>query len=115
MERKFALFDIDKTLIRGDSLFALYFYGAKKWPVYWLWLPVIPFAGLLYALRILPVERVKRIFYAPLRRFSEGDFADFFDRYILALSLIHIFICSGFVFCASSRMIKDSSSVRPRI
>ena len=72
MERKFALFDIDKTLIRGDSLFALYFYGAKKWPVYWLWLPVIPFAGLLYALRILPVERVKRIFYAPLRRFSEG-------------------------------------------
>ena len=87
MERKFALFDIDKTLIRGDSLFALYFYGAKKWPVYWLWLPVIPFAGLLYALRILPVERVKRISYAPLRRFSEGDFADFFDRYILARSL----------------------------
>ena len=87
MERKFALFDIDKTLIRGDSLFALYFYGAKKWPVYWLWLPVIPFAGLLYARRILPVERVKRIFYAPLRRFSEGDFADFFDRYILARSL----------------------------
>jgi len=27
----------------------------------------------------------------------------------------NIFICSGVVFCASSRMIKESSSVRPRI
>lgn len=87
MVRKFALFDIDKTLVRGDSLFALYFYGARRWPVYWLWLPVIPFAGLLYALKLLPVERVKRIFYAPLRRFHDADFAEFFDRKILARSL----------------------------
>jgi len=27
----------------------------------------------------------------------------------------NIFICSGVVFCASSRMMKESSSVRPRI
>ena len=32
-----------------------------------------------------------------------------------AMRVRNIFICSGVVFCASSRMMKESSSVRPRI
>lgn len=80
MVRKFALFDIDNTIFPGDSLFSLYLYGAKKWPVYWLLAPLMPFAGLLRAARLLPVERAKRLFYAPLRRFAPEDFDAFFDR-----------------------------------
>lgn len=83
MKTKVALFDIDKTLIRGDSLFSLYRYGRRKWPFYYLFMPVIPFAYLLYVLHIIPRVRMKEFYYRPLERFTDEDYEIFFDRYVL--------------------------------
>lgn len=84
MKTKFALFDIDDTMYRGDSLFSLYFWGMKKRPACALLLPVMPFAALLYLMKILPRESLKRLYYTPLYAFSEQDYEDFFDECILS-------------------------------
>ncbi len=83
MERKIAFFDIDNTLIYGDSLFSLYRYGCKKWPKFILWAPLIPFIGLAYILKIIPIEKMKEVFYMPLKKFTDEDYEIFFDGYIL--------------------------------
>lgn len=84
MKRKIAFFDIDKTLIYGDSLHSLLRYGCKKWPVYLFLLPLIPFAALLHVTKLLSREKFKYFFYKPLEKFEEEDYEYFFDKYILS-------------------------------
>ncbi len=79
---KIAFFDIDKTLIYGDSLFSLLKYGIKKRPVYVLLYPVIGVFALLYALRLIPITRLKEIVYTPLKDFTKEDYEIFFEKYI---------------------------------
>ncbi len=83
MKRKIAFFDIDNTLIYGDSLFSLYGYGCRKWPVYLLRAPLIPFICLGYVLKLISIEKMKEVFYLPLDRFTDEDYDLFFDGYIL--------------------------------
>lgn len=83
MKKKIAFFDIDNTLIYGDSLFSLYKYGCKKWKKYIFSAPAIAVVSFLYFLHILPRERMKELFYGPLNSFSEGDYEKFFDEYII--------------------------------
>ena len=73
---------LTKPSFERDSLFALYFYGAEKWPVNSLAVAARhSLCRPALCARILPVKRVKRIFYAPLRRFSERGFCDFRPAY----------------------------------
>lgn len=79
---KVAFFDIDKTLIYGDSLFSLLKYGIKKRPVYIFLYPAIAFFAILYALKIVPITRLKEIVYTPLKDFQKEDYEIFFEKYI---------------------------------
>ena len=79
---KVAFFDIDKTLIYGDSLFSLLKYGIKKRPVYIFLYPAIAFFAILYALKIVPITRLKEIVYTPLKDFKKEDYEIFFEKYI---------------------------------
>ena len=79
---KIAFFDIDKTLIYGDSLFSLLKYGVKKRPVYIFLYPAVAFFAVLYALRIVPITRLKEIVYTPLKDFTKEDYGIFFEKYI---------------------------------
>ena len=83
MEKKIAFFDIDNTLIYGDSLFSLFRFGAKKRPYLWLTLPAIGAMGLLYALNLVPVTKVKELIYLPLKFMKEEDYEAFFQKHIL--------------------------------
>ncbi len=79
---KTAFFDIDKTLIYGDSLFSLLKYGIKKRPVYIFLYPAIAFYAILYILKIVPITRLKEIVYTPLKDFKKEDYEIFFEKYI---------------------------------
>lgn len=91
MERKIAFFDIDNTLIYGDSLFSLYKYGCRKWKRYYFLLPAIPVFTLAYHLHIIPRVRMKEIFYKPLEKFGEKEYDEFFDNYILGNKIENTF------------------------
>lgn len=83
MKTKFALFDIDNTLFRGDSLFSLYRFGVKRHPVYLLTLPLLVIAIVLTLLHLLPIEWCKALFYSPLASLSEQDRDEFFDGVLM--------------------------------
>ena len=79
---KIAFFDIDKTLIYGDSLFSLLKYGVKKKPLYIFLYPCIGLYAVLYALKLIPITKLKEIVYTPLKDFTDEDYEVFFDKYI---------------------------------
>ena len=79
MKIKFALFDMDKTLLWGDSLIALYRYGLKKRPVCVLWLPLILLSAPLVAIKLLPIEWFKAMFYSPISAMTQSELEQFFN------------------------------------
>ena len=83
MKTKFAFFDVDKTLLRGDSLISLYRFGLKKRPLCALWLPIITLAAPLMAIKLLPIEWFKAMFYSPLPALTEEDLLLFYDKELM--------------------------------
>ena len=83
MKTKFALFDVDKTLLRGDSLFAFYRFGLKLRPWCALWVPVMTLAAPLMAIKLLPIEWFKAMFYAPIPAMDEVKLQEFFDKKLM--------------------------------
>lgn len=83
MKTKFAFFDVDKTLLRGDSLFAFYRFGLKLRPWCALWVPVMTLAAPLMAIKLLPIEWFKAMFYAPIPAMDEVKLQEFFDKKLM--------------------------------
>lgn len=83
MKTKFAFFDMDKTLFKGDSLLPFFRYGLKKRPLCALWVPLMVLATPLMAAHILPIEWFKSMFYSPVSAMNETDFEEFFNRTML--------------------------------
>lgn len=83
MKIKFAFFDMDKTLLKGDSLIALYRYGLKKRPLCALWLPLILLATPLMAVKLLPIEWYKAMFYSPISAMTEAELEQFFSKELM--------------------------------
>ena len=83
MKTKFAFFDVDKTLLRGDSLFAFYRFGLKWRPWCALWIPVMTLAAPLMAIKLLPIEWFKAMFYAPIPAMDEAKLQDFFEKKLM--------------------------------
>ena len=92
MKKKIAFFDIDKTLIYGDSLFSLYKYGCKNWLKYTILAPAVPAVYLLYRMRIIEREKMKEYFYRPLEKFEKSNYDEFFDKYILGRKIDKTFL-----------------------
>ncbi len=83
MKTKFAFFDVDKTLLRGDSLFAFYRFGLKRRPWCALWVPLMTLAAPLMAIKLLPIEWFKAMFYAPIPAMNETQLQEFFDKKLM--------------------------------
>ncbi len=83
MKTKFAFFDVDKTLLRGDSLFAFYRFGLKRRPWCALWIPVMTLAAPFMAIKLLPIEWFKAMFYAPISAMDEVQLQEFFDKKLM--------------------------------
>lgn len=76
---KIAIFDIDKTIIRSDSMFQFVSYGIRRFPALALQLPMIGLHTMLYKAGLMKVERVKRSYFKGIERMSEADLEHFFE------------------------------------
>ncbi|MFD0712513.1 HAD family hydrolase [Paenibacillus sp. GCM10027626] len=81
--QKLAIFDIDKTIIRSDSMFQFVMYGIKRKP--WTAANLLAICGktALYKLRLMEVERVKAAYFYAIRYFSEQDLEHFYDTVLV--------------------------------
>ncbi|PZD95868.1 HAD-IB family hydrolase [Paenibacillus sambharensis] len=76
---KIALFDIDKTVIRHDSMFQFVKYSlrAKPWTAYRL-LHIAAYTC-LYKLKLMPLQKAKSAYFYAINHFREEDLERFYD------------------------------------
>lgn len=79
MEKKVAIFDIDETIIKKDSMFLFVLYGVKKRPWTFINLVAIGLVTVLYKLKLMKVEKVKGTFFYAIRYFAESDLQNFYN------------------------------------
>jgi len=78
MQKKVAIFDIDKTIIKKDSMFLFVWYGIKKRPLTFINLFAIGLKTVLYKLKLMKVEKVKASYFYAIRFLEEADLEDFY-------------------------------------
>lgn len=79
MEKAFAIFDVDNTIISVDSMFSMLFFGIKKRPLIALYTPIILVKILLCFFRIIDVKKAKESMYFPIKFLCEKDLEEFYD------------------------------------
>lgn len=84
MNKKIAFFDVDKTLIRGDSMFKLVLFGIKKRHRLILGFPNLFIKLLLYRLKLLNVKKAKEAMFYSLAHLTEEELREFFYNNLLA-------------------------------
>ncbi|GFR36323.1 HAD-IB family hydrolase [Thermobrachium celere] len=83
MIKKVAIFDVDKTIINGDSMFMLLFYTIKKKPKAIIGLPRLFIMLVLYALNVIDTKKAKEEMFYVINYLNEKDLEDFFKEKIL--------------------------------
>lgn len=76
---KIALFDVDKTLIHGDSMFDLLIYTIKKKPYLVFYLPILFIKLLAYKTKIIDITKAKESMFYPLNYLYEDELKDFYN------------------------------------
>lgn len=77
-----ALFDIDHTIIRRDSMLLFVRYGMAKKPSTAVRLLSMGFFTALNKLKLVPLERAKSAFFHAIRHMDEEDLLEFYTRYL---------------------------------
>lgn len=70
---KLAIFDIDFTLTKKETLIQFYMYMMKKNPKLLIYIPRIIFSGLFYALKINKEKKTKEIFMRFIKGIKEEE------------------------------------------
>lgn len=76
---KVALFDIDKTLIRGDSMFSLLKYTLKKYPKSKWKLPKLFLVLVLYKLGVINTKKAKENMFYTLNYLNDEELEEFYN------------------------------------
>ncbi|WP_307719822.1 HAD-IB family hydrolase [Paenibacillus kobensis] len=79
MKQKFAIFDIDHTILSEDSMFRFVRYGIRRYPRTSLNVVRIGLFTVLYMLKIISVEKVKEAYFHAIRYMDESDLEHFYD------------------------------------
>ena len=83
MKIPFAIFDVDHTLIDGDSMFSMLFFAISKRSILILYTPIILVKMILYFFKILDGKNVKEAIYLPLKYLTEKELEEFYDKVLL--------------------------------
>lgn len=81
---KIALFDIDKTLINGDSMFKLLKYTIKKYPRAKWNLPKLFLMLVSYKLKFIDTKKAKENMFYTLNYLNNNDLEEFYNDVIKA-------------------------------
>lgn len=79
MNQKFAIFDIDRTIIHTDSMFQFLKYGIQKKPSSSPIILNVVLRSLLYKLRLIEAETAKRVYFHAMRHLQEADLRHFYE------------------------------------
>jgi len=83
MKIPFAIFDVDYTIINGDSMFLMLFFAISKKPILILYTPIILVKVVLYFLKIIDVKSSKESIYLPLKYLTEKELEEFYNKVLL--------------------------------
>ncbi|SHK70673.1 HAD-superfamily subfamily IB hydrolase, TIGR01490 [Clostridium cavendishii DSM 21758] len=86
MKKAFAIFDVDKTIIKGDSMFYFLLYGISKKPWLVIYLPIITIKVILFKAGILDVKKAKESLYIPIKHLKEEEIQEFYEKVLLKKS-----------------------------
>lgn len=78
METRLAIFDVDKTIIKNDSMFTFLWYGIKKRPITILNLFMVAFYSILYLLKLIDAQKAKERYFYAIKYFSEKNLEEFY-------------------------------------
>ncbi|WP_027633463.1 HAD-IB family hydrolase [Clostridium hydrogeniformans] len=83
MEERLAFFDIDKTIINGDSMILLIKYTVRKHPLALLKLPRVFKDVILYRLKLISLKEAKETMFFTLNYLNKKDLKDFYENVLL--------------------------------
>lgn len=83
MKVKLAIFDVDKTVIRGDSMFQFLMYGLLRKPLTAPYLVQTVLYSVLYKLKLLSAEKAKSSYFTAIRFMEEKDLAHFYQTRLM--------------------------------
>lgn len=78
MKKEFAIFDVDYTLVKGDSMFLILLFGIRKKPWIIFYTPIIFIKMVLYSMKIIDVKEAKEAIYFPLKYLNEIELKEFY-------------------------------------
>ncbi|MGL5066609.1 MAG: HAD family hydrolase [Sarcina sp.] len=79
ISKKLAIFDIDKTIIKGDSMFHLLKYTKTKYPAAKAKLPTLFVKLVLYKFGVINTHKVKEAMFYTFNYLNNDDFKDFYS------------------------------------
>lgn len=79
MNQKFAIFDIDKTVIHTDSMFQFLQYGIRKKPSTAPVILKVVLHSVLYKLKLLEAEKAKSAYFHAMRHMEDSDLEHFYQ------------------------------------
>lgn len=82
MDKKIGFFDVDKTLIKIDSMFKLLFYTLKRKPRAILGLPRLFIMLVAYGLKLIGTKKAKEEMFYIIKYLSEEDLEEFFYKIV---------------------------------
>ncbi|WLR41550.1 HAD-IB family hydrolase [Bacillus carboniphilus] len=77
---KITLFDLDKTLIKSDSMFLFLCYGIKKNPFTSFIIFPILVSTILYKLKFISAKKAKEYYYYPINYLQEEEIKTFYEQ-----------------------------------
>ncbi|CAM3361942.1 MULTISPECIES: HAD family hydrolase [Paenibacillus] len=83
MKQKFAIFDVDKTVIHTDSMFRFLLYGWRKKPSSAPHLFKVALHSVLYKAGMMPAEHAKSAYFHAIRHMDDSDLEHFYRTKVL--------------------------------
>lgn len=83
MKIPFAIFDVDHTLINGDSMFSMLFFAISKKTMIIFYTPIILIKIILYSFKIINLKSAKEAIYVPLKYLTEKELEEFYYKVLL--------------------------------
>lgn len=83
MKKKVAFFDIDKTIIKNDSMFLFLWYGIKKKPQTIVTLLPVFVYTVLYSMKLVKPEKPKEFYFYAIKYFRDEDLKDFYQSILV--------------------------------
>ncbi|MGL5354404.1 MAG: HAD-IB family phosphatase, partial [Clostridium sp.] len=93
MKSKFAIFDVDYTIINGDSMLLMLLFGIKKRPLIILYSPIILVKTVLSLLGIIDKRIAKDSINIPLKYLNEKEMEQFYNDVLLKKINIEVMKC----------------------